>query len=120
QAERLAGGAANEVRARRDRAGGEAVIAAEHERQRTVLERARAHLVEHLADACDLLDVLLGRVDRLLYLGDLRRKVAAIDDRAAERDDLIAKARDPHRRRPHVHAAPRAAEVKRHADDVDW
>ena len=55
----------------------------------------------------------------VLRFGNRRRQVALVDDGVAERGDLLAEAGDAERRRPHVDAAPAAAEVERHADDVD-
>ena len=46
-------------------------------------------------------------------------QIALVDDRVAERRDLLAEAGDAQRRRPHVDAAAAAAEVERDADDVD-
>jgi hypothetical protein len=37
----------------------------------------------------------------------------------SELRELLGEARDAKRRRPHVGAAPVAAEIERHADDVD-
>ena len=41
-----------------------------------------------------------------------------VDDSVSERGDPLVEAGDAERRGPHVHAAPPAAEVERHADDV--
>ncbi len=45
--------------------------------------------------------------------------VALVGHVEAERGDALAEAGDAEGRRPHVHAAPAAAEVQRHADDVN-
>ena len=76
-------------------------------------------LVQLLADARDLVDVLLAAVGRLMQFADRRLHVAAINDRAPERGNLIAQTGDPECRRPHVHTTPIAAQVEWHADDVN-
>ena len=66
QAERPRDGAPHPVRAGRHRSGREAVIAAEHERQRTLVERrAGRQSWSRAADPRDRLDELLCRVGRL-------------------------------------------------------
>ena len=118
QAQRLA--ALAQVRRRgRHRSGAEAVIAAERDRHRAFGERRERGLEQPLADARDVLHVTLVRIARALRLGNRRRHVALVDDAQAERGELLAEAGDAKRRRPHVGAAPVAAEIERHADDVD-
>ena len=58
-------------------------------------------------------------VAQLLRLGNRRGQIAFVDDRIAECGELLAKPGDAERGRPHVDAAPAAAEVERDADDVD-
>ena len=106
-------------RRRGHRTGAEAVIAAEHERERAFLERRERALEQLLADAGDVLDVALCDVARPLDLGNRRDDVALVDDGEAETRELLADAGDAERRRPHVGAAAIAAEVERYADDVD-
>ena len=57
-------------------------------------------------------------VAQFLRFGNRRRQVAFVDDGVAERGDLLAEPGDAERGRPHVDAAPAAAKVERHADDV--
>ena len=61
---------------------------------------------------------LLGSPSRLDF-GDRRHQVALVDDRDAERGQPLAEPGDAERGRPHVDAAAVAAEIERHADDVD-
>ena len=103
----------------RHRSGGEAVVAAEHDRHRAFVERRQRRLIHLLADLRDVADVFLALVAQLLRFGNRRREVALVDDRVAERGEPLAEAGDAERGRPHVDAAPAAAEVERHADDVD-
>jgi hypothetical protein len=70
------------------------VVAAEHQRHRTGLERLQGRLVECLADRCDLPDVLLLPVDLLLRFGNRCWQIAFVDDGAAQRCDLVAQAGD--------------------------
>ena len=50
---------------------------------------------------------------------DRRGQVALVDDRVAERSDPLAETGNAERGRPHVDAAPAAAEVERHADHMN-
>ena len=110
---------AQKRRRRRDRSRAEAVIAAEHDRNRAFFERAERALKQLLADARDVLDVALVLVARTLGFGNRGGDVALVDDRAPEAGEMLADAGDAKRRRPHVGAATIAAEVERNADDVD-
>ena len=112
--------AARELRRRRHRAGGEAVVAAEHEREaRLRSSDAERRLVEPLADARDLADVLLLRIAERLDLGNrARRGRPRRRPRTPSVGEPLAEAGDAKRRRSHVDAAPAAAEVERDADEV--
>ena len=103
----------------RDRTGREAVVAAEHERKSAALERRERHLVDLLTDPRDVQDVFLPIVVLVLRLGNRRRQVAVVDDRVAQPREALAEAGDTKRRRPHVHAPSSAAEIERHANDVN-
>ncbi len=81
QAERIRRHAANVVGARGHRAGGQAVIAAEHQRQRACLVRLQRDVVQAAAHGGDLVDVLLRRIDGLCRLGNRRGQIALIADR---------------------------------------
>ena len=102
-----------------DGPGGEAVVAAQHERQGALRERRAGALVEHPAHVRDVADELLPLVRPLARFRNRRRQIALVDDGDAEAGEAIAEAGDAKRRRPHVHAAAVAAEVEGHADDVD-
>src|SRR5262249_15861325 len=102
-----------------DRSCADAVIAAEHDRHRALVERSETGLVHLLADLRDVADVFLVLVALFLRLGDRRRQIAFVTAGVAERADALSDARNAERRRPHVDAAPSAAEIERHADDVD-
>ena len=102
-----------------DRTGGQTVIAAEHDRHRALVQRAERGLIELLTDLGNVADVFLALVAELLRLGNRRGEIAFVDDGVAKRGDALTEAGDPQCRRPHVHAAPVAAQVKRHADDVN-
>ncbi len=75
------------------RAGREAVVAAEYERQRASLERLQHHSIESLADPGNVADVLLRSLGRFLRLGNRRWQVPLVDDRAAQGGDPIASGR---------------------------
>ena len=75
-------------------------------------------VVERLAHARDLVDVLLVLVGRV-GSRNRRRHDRPVDHVRPSAGDLIAESGDAERRRPHVDAAPAAAEVEGHADDVD-
>ena len=100
EAERLVV-AAHEVGGGGDRAGREAVVAAEHERNAALLERRERGLVEPLADARDLADVLLVRIAERLDFGNRRDEIALVDDgdararSAARASPAIRKAEGP-------------------------
>ena len=61
----------------------------------------------------------LRRVAERLDFRDRRDEIALVDDRDAERREALAEPGDPERGRPHVDAAAVAAEIERHADDVN-
>ncbi len=109
----------HEIRGRRDRPGREAVITAEHERESTSIEDAERGLVELLAEARDLADVLLLRIPERLDLGDWSDQVALVDDGDPECGEAFGEAGDAKCRRPHVDAAATAAEVERDANEVE-
>ena len=83
------------------------------------LEHAERRLVELLADARDLADVLLLRIAERLDLRNRRDEVAFVDDGHAERGEPLGEAGDAKRRWSHVDAAAVAAEVERDADEVE-
>jgi hypothetical protein len=97
----------------------QAVIAAERDRHRTLGERRQRRLKQTLADARDVLHVSLVRIAGALALGNRRRHVTLVDDAHAELGELLGEPRDAEGRWPHVGAAPVAAEIERHADDVN-
>ena len=105
---------------RRHRAGGEAVIAAEHERQRAFVERRERGLIQLLADPGDVVDVLLVLVAQRPAFPE-----SAPADRPCRRRCSRAPAiRSPSpamRNADGPMSTPRrsAAEIERHADDVD-
>jgi hypothetical protein len=104
---------------RRHRACGETVIAAEHQRHRPLVERQKRGLIELLTDIGDVVDIFLPLVAKRLRFRNRRREIAFIDDGAAEATEALAETGDAERGRPHVDAAAVAAEIERHADDVD-
>ena len=110
---------ADEIGRRGDRSGRQAVIAAEDERKPALLERRERGLVQLLADPGDLADVFLAGIAERFRFRDRRDDIPFVDDRHAERGQPFANARDPKRGRSHVDAAAVAAEVERHADDVN-
>ena len=95
------------------------MIAAEHDRHGTFVERSQRGLVELQADLRDIADVFLVLVAQLLRFGNWRGQVAFVDDRVAQCGKLLAKPGDAEGGRSHVDAAPAAAEVEGHTDDVD-
>ncbi len=111
--------APHELRGRRDRSRGEAVIAAEHDRQRALLQGGERRLVQLFADARDFADVLLLRIAERLDFRDGRDEVAFVDDGHSERGEPLRQSGDAKRGRSHVDAAPVAAEVERDADQVN-
>ena len=106
-------------RRRRRRSSRQAVVAAENDRHRPFVERRQRRLIQLLAHPGDVADVLLALVAELLRFGNRRRQIAFVDERAAEGGDAFAESGDPERGRSHVDAAAVAAEIQRHADDVD-
>src|SRR5213594_3668473 len=119
QADRLLLSAPDPGGARRNRTRGQAVIAAEHQRQCAFLERLQADVVQPLADLGNITDVFLLHVRGPLRFRDRGGKIALVDDGKTERRELIAEAGNTEGRRPHVHTAASAAEVERNADDMD-
>ena len=101
-----------------DRTGGDAVIAAEHDRQAVALEHGERALVERAADGGDLRQILLLRIARVDGLLRRRIDVAVVAHLVAERAQPIGNSGNAHRRRPHVDAATAAAQIERSADDV--
>ncbi len=63
--------------------------------------------------------ILAARIAAGLDLGNRRDEIAFVDDPVAEDLETFAEPGDPERGRAHVDAAPVAAEVERHADDVN-
>src|SRR5439155_24427344 len=102
----------------RDRSRPQAVIAAEHHRHRTLVQRSERRLIDLLADLRDVADVLLLLVAQLLRLRNRRREVALVDDGVSETNKPFAEPRDAKRGRAHVDAAPAAPQVEGNADDV--
>src|SRR5438034_4092251 len=102
----------------RHRARGEAVIAAQDERHRPLIERHECGLIELLTHLGDVADVFLPLVAQGLRFRNGRREIAFVDDDAAEAADSFAETGDAQGGGPHVDAAPVAAEIERHADDV--
>jgi len=95
------------------------VVAAEHERQRALLER-QLHEPGHTA--ARRLD--LGQVTRSLVrlVGGLlhgRLDVAPVHTAVADPGQPVVQARVPNRRRTHVDAASAGAEIEGRADDRD-
>jgi hypothetical protein len=102
------------------RSRSEAVIAAEHQRDRTFLDRRARRLIQAIAHLGDLANELLLRVAVLLDFGNRRRQIAAIGDDPAERRDLFAKPGDAECRRSHIDPAAAAAHVEGNADQMNW
>ena len=67
----------------------------------------------------DFLQILGVGIAFGLGFGQGDRHVAAVLDVVAQGLELGFESGDAHRRRTHVHAAARLAEVERHADDAD-
>ena len=78
-----------------------------------------AHLVDLLADPRDVQNVFLPIVVLVLGLRNRGRQVAVVDDRVTQSREALAKAGDTKRRRAHVHAPAPAAEIERHANQMD-
>ena len=120
QPERLAALAPDIRGRRRHRAGAEAVIAAEHDRQRAFVERRqrrsetasgrRARSPSHSACADRRRPCVSGIGEAMSPLSTTRTPSAV---------ELLAEAGNAKRRRPHVGAAAVAAEIERNADDVN-
>ena len=104
QPELLAAGA-QPRRRRGHRAGAEAVVAAERDRQSALVQRGQRGLMQLGAHAGDLPHVALVRIAGPLQLGDRRRDVALVDHasrrarRAARPDRRSGSPTDPCRRR---------------------
>ncbi len=111
--------AAREAGRRGHRAGAQAVVAAEHDRDAAVAQDLVRSIVECLAHARDLAEVALPRIARRRRFLGRRVDVAVVVDLVPERGQALADAGDPHRRRSHVDAAAAAAEVERDADDAE-
>jgi hypothetical protein len=95
------------------------VIAAKDEWDRARPEH-RQHLpVQRIADSSDLLDVLLPRIALRPDLRNRRHQIAVVHDASAEGGQPFSEPGDPECGRSHIDAAAVAAEVERHADDVD-
>src|SRR5919202_1695947 len=103
----------------RNGTGGKTMVAAEHDRHRALFEGSERRLIQLLTDLRDVANVLLVLVAQFLRLRNRRRQIAFVDDAVAERRDALAQAGDAKRRRSHVDAAPAAAKVERHTDDVN-
>ena len=104
---------------RRHRSSAQAVIAAEHQRNRAFFDRRARGLVQAVADFGDLLDELLPGIAVLSRFGDGRRQIAAIDDDASQRRNLFPEPGNAEGGRSHVDATAAAAHVERNADEVD-
>ena len=85
---------AHEVGGRRHRSGGEAVIAAEHERHRALLERRRATSCTASRRRCAISRMyFLLRVADGLGLGNRRDEIALVDDRVCRARPAARRAR---------------------------
>ena len=86
---------ADEVRRGGDRAGREAVIAAENDRNPALLQGGERGLVESLADLRDLTDVLLRGIAERLHFGDGRHQIALVYDGKPEGRETLGQPGDP-------------------------
>ena len=68
------------VGGRRHRSGGKAVVAAEHKWDCAVVQTARSHVVQLLADLRDVVNVLLPLVAQFLCFRDRRREMIRASD----------------------------------------
>ena len=118
--ERLRRGAADPGGAGRDRAGRQAVIAAEHQRQRAGVERLQRRRRSSCRHTLAISPMYFFRSSAgrcVSGIGAGRSPLSTTCVPSAR--DALAEAGDAKRRRPHVDAAAAAAEIERHADDVD-
>jgi hypothetical protein len=119
QPERLLPRRSRPVGGRRHRAGRKTMVAAQHERERAIVETLGGQVVQLLADPGDIVDVLLPLVAQLLGFGDRRSKIASIDDGVTELGNALGESGNPQSRRPHIDAAPVAAKVEGDTDNLD-
>ena len=107
--------AAIELRHARDRADGQRMVAAEHQRRAALIERLHHRLGGAGAGLGNLLQVVGVLAPEALRFRDLDLDVAAVGDLVAERLKARLQSGYAHGRRAHVHAAPAGAQVERHA-----
>ena len=64
-------------------------------------------------------EIFCMRIAGLLLLGHRDCHVPGVFDHMTDLFQPRFQSCNPHRRRSHIHAAPRLAEIKRHTDDAD-
>ena len=102
-----------------DRAGGQGVVAAQHQRRHALFEGLDHGLGGARAGFGDLLQIAGVSCCRRLGFGNLDADVAAIGDLVAEGFKARFEAGHAHGRGAHVHAAAAGAHVEGHADDAN-
>ena len=102
-----------------ERSQRDGVVAAEHERQRVLLERERDEPGDAAARRLDLRQVARAGVRLLRRLQHGGLDVAPVEDVVADRVEPVVEPRVADRGRAHVDAAAAGAEVERGADDRD-
>ena len=95
------------------------VVAAEHERQRVLLERERDEPGDAAARGLDLGQVARARSVSSVASEHGSLDVAPVEDVVADRGEPVVEPRVADGRRTHVDAAAARAEVERGADDRD-
>ena len=111
--------AAIELRHAGDGAGGQRVVAAQHQRRHAFFERLHHGLGGARAGFGNLLQVAGILAAEGLGLGDLDENVAAVGDLVAERLKPRFEAGNAHRGGSHVDAAAAGAHVQRNAEDAN-
>ena len=96
------------------------MVAAQHQRQESFVERFLGDLREAAAGFGDFVQILRALFAVVLLFGLLHGDVADVLDLVAELLQSRLQAGDAQRRRAHVHAAAALAEVHRHSDDANF
>jgi 4-aminobutyrate aminotransferase len=102
-----------------DRSCGEAVIAAEHDWNRTGIERFERTLVDALAHASDLVDEFLVRIAVVLGFRNRDGHVSCVNYGMPKLCDFLSETGNAQRRRTHIDAAPVSTKIERHPDEVN-
>src|SRR5688500_12150727 len=95
------------------------MVAAQNDRARHLVSRAKDGLIDLEAHTGNVFHIPLMRIAWPFGFGNRGGDVALVNDYALEGSQLLAQTGDAEGGWAHIGAAPVAAEIERHADEMD-